>query len=164
MGTADSFGLLNRMSLVSFGLLNQLFAKQVNQKAAHLMNHVLLSQLRSPISASPFAWLSENIDAVRAFETDPLTGFAFTNNGWMTLFALMQRAMRPDWYTNMPSNYPILLISGNNDPVGKYGSRHSKHYKKKLIHANCSVSVQLYPNMRHEPLHEKQAQKSLWTS
>ena len=121
MGTADSFGLLNRMSLVSFGLLNQLFAKQVNQKAAHLMNHVLLSQLRSPISASPFAWLSENIDAVRAFETDPLTGFAFTNNGWMTLFALMQRAMRPDWYTNMPSNYPILLISGNNDPVGNMG-------------------------------------------
>lgn len=158
MGTADSFGLLNRMSLVSFGLLNQLFAKQVNQKAAHLMNHALLSQLRSPISASPFAWLSENIDAVRAFETDPLTGFAFTNNGWMTLFALMQRAMRPDWYANMPSNYPILLISGNNDPVGNMG-QDIQTLQEKLIHANRSVSVQLYPNMRHEPLHEKQAQK-----
>ena len=70
----------------------------------------------------------------------------------------MQRAMRPDWYTNMPSNYPILLISGNNDPVGNMG-QDIQTLQEKLIHANCSVSVQLYPNMRHEPLHEKQAQK-----
>lgn len=158
MGTADNFGLLSRTTYAALSLLNKLSPKQVNQRAAELMNHVLLNQLRSPISASAFAWLSENPEAIQAFEADPLTGFAFTNNGLMTLFALMQRAMRPDWYVNMPKDYPILLVSGKDDPVGNIG-QDIIQLQDKLLRANRDVSVHLYPNMRHEPLHEKQAQK-----
>lgn len=158
MGTADSFGAIARTSLLSLGLLNKIAAKQSNEKIGWLVNQYLLNQLQSPISTSPFAWLAENPDAISRFEQDKLCGFCFSNNGFWTLFGLMQRACSPDWYANMPSNYPILLISGKDDAVGNMGQDIHKLHDK-LIKAGKNVRVQLYPNMRHEPLHEKQNQR-----
>ncbi|MFB6348851.1 alpha/beta fold hydrolase [Moraxella sp. ZJ142] len=158
MGTAQSFGWLNHTSLVALNLLNKIAAKQPNPQIAALMNQYFLGQLRSPISPSPFAWLAENPAAIDAFEQDELCGFCFSNNGFFTLLALMQRAMRDDWYANMPSNYPILLISGKDDPVSHLGQDIERLHDA-LIRANHTVSTRLYPNMRHEPLHEIHAQR-----
>lgn len=155
MGTGNRFGLINQLSLGALSILNRLAPKQTNERMGYLLNQYLLSQLRSPISASPFAWLSENPDAIKAFEADPLCGFCFTNNGFVTLQALIARACQSDWYAMMDSTYPVLLISGKDDPVGNLGTD-IKQLQQALIRANVhNVRVHLYPNMRHEPLHER---------
>ncbi|WP_294033712.1 alpha/beta fold hydrolase [uncultured Moraxella sp.] len=155
MGTGNRFGLINQLSLGALSILNRLAPKQTNERMGYLLNQYLLSQLRSPISASPFAWLSENLDAIKAFEADPLCGFCFTNNGFVTLQALIARACQSDWYAMMDSTYPVLLISGKDDPVGNLGTD-IKQLQQALIRANVhNVRVHLYPNMRHEPLHER---------
>lgn len=159
MGTGNRFGLINQLSLGALSLINRLAPKQINERMGYLLNQYLLNQLRSPISTSPFAWLSENIDAIKAFEADPLCGFCFTNNGFVTLQALIARACQSDWYQMMDANYPILLVSGKDDPVGNLGTD-IRQLQQALIRANRrNVRVHLYPNMRHEPLHERDYQR-----
>ena len=159
MGTGNRFGLINQLSLGALSLMNRLAPKQINERMGYLLNQYLLNQLRSPISASPFAWLSENIDAIKAFEADPLCGFCFTNNGFVTLQALIARACQSDWYQMMDANYPILLVSGKDDPVGNLGTD-IRQLQQALIRAGRhNVRVHLYPNMRHEILHERDYQR-----
>ena len=158
MGTSDSFGILQKLSTQVLGVLNLLQPKQVNEQMGRLMNQYLLTKIRSPISASPFAWLAENPAAIKAFEADALCGFCFTNNGFLTLQTLLKRACQTDWYQHMPSSYPLLLISGKDDPVGNMGQDITRLHTA-LIKAGKAASIQLYPNMRHEPLHEVGAER-----
>ncbi|MDO4440813.1 MAG: alpha/beta fold hydrolase [Moraxella sp.] len=153
MGTGNSFGLINRLALTTLGVMNYLNPKRANLRFAALMNHYLLSQIRSPVSASPFAWLSENGESIRAFESDPLCGFAFSNNGFVALQALIKKATAPTWYAHTPKDFRLLLVSGKDDPVGRMGQDIDALFDE-LVRAGKSVQTRLYPNMRHEPLHE----------
>ena len=58
------------------------------------------------------------------------------------------------WYKTVPSELPILLISGDNDPVGEYGKGVKQVFEdlKKTGHQN--VIMKLYPEARHELLNE----------
>lgn len=153
MGTGNSFGLLNRLSMAYLGIYHRLQPKKKNLTLASFVNHHLLSQLISPISASPFAWLSENIDNIRTFEKDPLCGFVFTNNGFYALNLLIKKAVHRGWYAHMPDDFGVLLVSGRDDPVGNMG-QDVMALQDELIQNGKQCTTILYPNMRHEPLHE----------
>lgn len=153
MGTGNSFGVLNKVGVGYLALQNQFRPKKTNLPLAGLINHTLLNKLSNPISPSPFAWLSENLDNIRAFETDPLCGFAFTNNGFYTLNLLMKKAINTFWYEHLKSEFGILLISGKDDPVGNMG-QDINDLCDELLNANKLVKAYLYPNARHEILHE----------
>lgn len=158
MGTGNSFGLTHRVSLTATLTLNYLSAKRPNTQLAQLFGQYMLSQIRSPISASPFAWLSENTDNIREFEADPLCGFAFTNNGWLALQALVKKAVNPAWHAHTPPDFSILLVSGKDDPVSNMG-QDVTHLQDELIKHGKTTTALLYPNMRHEPLHETDKDK-----
>ena len=44
-------------------------------------------------------------------------------------------------------------MSGTADPVGNYGKGVVNVYEK-LLHESCNVDIKLYPEARHELLHE----------
>ena len=44
---------------------------------------------------------------------------------------------------------PILLISGDSDPVGNYGKGVTEVYNK-LIEQDATATLKLYENCRHE--------------
>lgn len=158
MGTGNSFGFVHHLALSGLGFLNFLNAKKPNPTFAQALNQYLLGQIRSPISASPFAWLSENTDNIREFEADPLCGFVFTNNGWLALQGLVKKAINPAWYAHTPTDFSILLVSGKDDPVGNMG-QDIAHLQDELIKHGKTTTALLYPNMRHEPLHETDKEK-----
>lgn len=151
MGTANTFNILNKTAKIALKLANLYQPKKPNQRFAYLLNRYLFNKIGSLTDTSYFAWLSENTQAVKDFENDPLTGFAFTNNGFYTLQALIEKACDPSWHTHLTA--PILLISGKDDPVGNMGYDIDELHDE-LIWANKQVSKQLYVNMRHEPLQE----------
>ncbi|UNU73811.1 lysophospholipase [Moraxella nasovis] len=153
MGAGDRVGALGVIATPALTVLNRFYPTLKNKRLAWLLNDSLLSQLRSPVSSSPFAWLSENTDNIKAFESDPLCGFAFTNNGFFTLNALVKKACRGEWLTQIPKDYAILLISGKDDPVGSMGADVPRLHDK-LIAIGADVTSRLYVNMRHEPLQE----------
>ncbi|MDO5651784.1 MAG: alpha/beta fold hydrolase [Moraxella sp.] len=153
MGTGNGVGMLGTLASPALALLNTLYPKLKNERLAWGLNQYMLNQIRSPISASPFAWLAENVNAVKAFEADPLCGFTFTNNGFIALYTLMKKATQDSWYQSCGSDFGVLLVSGKDDPVGNMGVDVALLHDKLLRHQIATTSL-LYPNMRHEPLHE----------
>lgn len=157
MGSADA-NPLTKLLLPVNKILAKVAPRQPNTVFADVMNKVLNSKLKNRISSSEFAWLNEDPDAIAAYEADPLTGFDFTNNGFMTLFSLMETGINKRWATTIAKNFPMLFISGEDDPIGDMG-KGIRNIVTRLNKQNFSnVDIQLYPNMRHEPLHEKNHQ------
>lgn len=154
MGTADT-NPLTKVLLPVHKILAKVAPKKPNNLSANLMNKVLNSKLNNRISSSPFAWLNEDAAAVEAYEADPMTGFDFTNNGFLTLFTLMEAGLHKNWAMTIARNFPMLLISGENDPIGDMG-RGIRKIANRLDKQHFEhVAVRLYPHMRHEPLHEQ---------
>ena len=157
MGSADA-NPLTKVLVPANKLLAKVAPKTPNPVFATVMNKVLNSKLKNRQSDSEFAWLSQNPEAIADYEADPLTGFDFTNNGFMTLFCLMDTGLNKHWAATIPKDFPMLFISGEDDPIGNMG-RGIRRIVTRLNQQNFSnVDIQLYPNMRHEPLHEKDHQ------
>lgn len=154
MGTADANPLV-KILLPLNALLAKTAPKKPNSVFAEIMNKVLNAKLNERISPSPFAWLSEDTDNIAAYEADPLTGFDFTNNGFMTLFTLMQAGLHKGWASTITKSFPMLFVSGENDPIGNMGRGIRDIVKNLHKQGFSNTDARLYPNMRHEPLHEQ---------
>ena len=73
---------------------------------------------------------------------------------WQLLGA-MKRTGSKDAYHGWNKDTPILLLSGQEDPVGDYG-KGVLSVKQRMEKAGIrSVSMQLFPNARHDLLHEE---------
>ena len=106
-----------------------------------------------------YDWLNSKAEEVDAYLKDSLCGNTFTLNGFQTLFTLVKRACSAEMVKKVPKELPVLLVSGEDDPVGNYG---------KGVHRACrffeeagmtDVSCKLYEGARHELLLEKQKQE-----
>ncbi|MDN6275636.1 alpha/beta fold hydrolase [Psychrobacter sp.] len=157
MGSADA-NPLTKILLPANKLLAKVAPATPNPVFANVMNKVLNSQLKNRTSTSDLAWLSDDPEAIAAYEADPLTGFDFTNNGFMALFSLMETGLNKNWAMTIATDFPMLFISGEDDPVGGMGKGIRKTVSRLNDEKFSNVDIQLYPNMRHEPLHEKDRQ------
>lgn len=153
MGTADSQPLLKVLLPIN-KILAKTAPKKPNTLFAEWMNGLLNSRFENRISDSDFAWLSENTANIAAYEADPLTGFEFTNNGFMTLLVLMQAGLHKKWASTIARDFPMLFVSGNNDAVGDMGQGVRRIVRQLRKQRFTHINMRLYPNMRHEPLHE----------
>lgn len=103
---------------------------------------------------TPKDWLSRNAAAVDAYLADPHTGFLFTNAGIRDLCTLTGLANSSAWAAAVPKALPVLLVSGDQDPVGDYG-RGVRRVAHMLEGAGLSdVTLRLYRGGRHEMLQE----------
>ena len=99
-------------------------------------------------------WLSADTDNVDRYMADPLCGADAT----VGLFRQMLRGLRfnqtPGNIDRMDKNAPILLIAGQDDPVGDMGAgvrRTHDAFKRAGVR---DVTLKLYPGLRHEILNE----------
>lgn len=106
-----------------------------------------------------FDWLCANEDAIEEYMNDKKRGDSFTAGLFRELLLGMKYAGDNSNISKMRKDIPILLLSGEQDPVGEFGKgviRLNKKFNKMGIN---DVSMKLYPNMRHDILHEKEYQK-----
>ena len=102
----------------------------------------------------PNAWLSCDGEVVARYNADPLCGYVFTLSASHDLFELVATVSRRDWAGRLPKGLPLLLISGEDDPVGSFG-KGVRTVEKRLRAVGVSdLTAILYPNMRHEILNE----------
>ena len=110
-------------------------------------------RIESPVNAS--AWLSTDDSVCRDFEADPLSNFPFTAAGYRDLFTGLGEISSLQWARQVPKELPVLLIAGDQDPVGRYGEG-PRQVADWLLGAGLrDVRLKLYPGMRHEVLNEK---------
>ena len=61
---------------------------------------------------------------------------------------------RAEWYTSVPENLPIYVVSGGEDPVGNYGKGIKEVYQNLIDSKHTNVSMKLFEGDRHEILNE----------
>lgn len=132
--------------------------KEQGEKISHQINQLAFGHYRHffPENHSEFDWLSKNQENVDRFLEDPLSGFVFTNNGFYTLFQLIEGATESGWASRLNPSQNYLVVSGEQDPVGQMG-KGPKEVAEQLNEANVkSTMLLLYQHLRHEILNEKE--------
>lgn len=113
---------------------------------------------RIPDAKTPFDWLSVNQDNVKRYMADPMCGFTFTINGYRTVLELLSRLSDKEALKSIPSQLPVLLVSGAEDPVGNYGEAVTALEQALRQSGLKDVTKKLYAGDRHEILNEENHQ------
>lgn len=108
------------------------------------------------------AWVCSDKDVLDAYHADPLCQYVFTANGFYNLMGLMQDCYSPKgWQLSNPS-MPVHFISGAQDPCRVSDGALAKAAQA-LRHVGYeSVSLKVYPDMRHEIHNETLAPQTVW--
>ena len=101
-----------------------------------------------------FDWLTRDTEIVDKYIADDYCGFLFSAQGMNDLVKLNIEANTDAWYKNVPTELPILLTSGCEDPVGEYSKGIRDIYQRLLASNHKHVTLKLYDNCRHEILNE----------
>ena len=99
-------------------------------------------------------WLSKNSENNKKYEKDPMCNHPFTVNAYYAMFEALAQSERVRLLDRIRKDLPILLVSGDEDPVGHHGKdipRIAKWYKDEDIK---DVEYKLYHGDRHEILNE----------
>lgn len=158
MGTSAP-NLLVSLFLPITAKMNQLSPKKTNRFFYHILGKVNNLPFRHEPNLDGLNWLNSDKNEVKKFITDPLCGFPFTNNGYFGLLSLMAEGTHKHWWQNVPKELPMLLVSGEDDPVGQMGKGVPKIVKDLQKHNFNKVKMIQYPTMRHEILLEKGKQQ-----
>lgn len=102
-----------------------------------------------------YEWLTKDRTVIDAYKADRFCTFRFTVSAMHDLICLLTYCNRSAWYKNLRADLPVLLISGEDDPVGDYGKGVKKVYNK-LLKQNRTAETELilYPDCRHEILND----------
>lgn len=107
---------------------------------------------------TPFDWLSRDPDQVARYVADPECGFPFTAGGYRDMFNGL-KGLLPQKLTGLRPEVPVLLFSGDMDPVGGFGAG-VKAVAEELRAAGVEeVEVKLYLGGRHEMFNELNRQE-----
>ena len=99
-------------------------------------------------------WISRDAKEVDRYVADPWCGFVCTSSFFRDLVAGQGVVNTASHAAAVPAELPMLLASGDRDPVGAMGrgvQRAATLYRRAGVR---EVSVLLYPGGRHELLNE----------
>ena len=104
----------------------------------------------------PFAWLTRDKEVIKKYIEDEFCGAAFTMSiGFQkSFFYGMKTVYKPASLGAIPKELPILIASGDRDPVGGNGALVSRLYEEYHTLGLSNVDIKLYPGARHEILNE----------
>ncbi|MCQ2388017.1 MAG: lysophospholipase [Clostridia bacterium] len=102
-----------------------------------------------------FDWLTTDNGIVDEYIKDKYCGFLFTATGYRDLFNLLSVVNRKEWFTSFNKDLPLMLIAGEEDPVGSYGKGVYQVYDGLVSTGHTDVKVKFYKGDRHEILNEK---------
>lgn len=109
---------------------------------------------RIPNAKTNFDWLCKDAESVQRYIDDPLCGNIFTLNGFETLSELIMRANDPELLRKIPADLPLMVISGDADPLGEYGEGIPKVCDALRSAGVKDVEMHLCETGRHELLNE----------
>lgn len=101
-----------------------------------------------------FDWISRDENQVDKYAADPLCGFIATASLFRDMMDGIKFITNQENINKMNPDKPILLISGDSDPVGEDGVAVERAYKALCQAGLKDVYMKLYPGGRHEMLNE----------
>lgn len=101
----------------------------------------------------PKPWLTTDEAVRRRYYADKFCTFRFTVSAMGDLIRLIKLTNRAEWYRSLPKDMSVLLISGEEDPVGNYG-KGVREVESALLAEKMAVECVLYAGARHEILND----------
>lgn len=105
----------------------------------------------------PGAWLSANHDNVQRYKEDPLCGFPLTAGAYSDFMGLLMDVESEKNFDRVPREYPLLLMSGMDDPLGGFTQKVLDLYNRYVELGMKDLDLKLYYGDRHEILNEDDA-------
>ncbi|MBF0787189.1 MULTISPECIES: alpha/beta fold hydrolase [unclassified Streptococcus] len=153
MGTGQEPLLKTRAGIHLVKMLTGIYGPLHRSKLVEAMTTGHFNRHFSPTKTSA-DWLTRDRNEVDNYLTNPRHQFRPTTSMYEALFTFANYAAQTNWIDKIPKNLPLLLISGQEDPVGECGKGVKRFYDL-LVKLGCSrVSFTLYPEARHEILNE----------
>ncbi len=152
-GTAKNPGISG-----SFGKMLAVFLHTFShsRKPSQLMDRLLFARNneRFEPARTSFDWLSRDEKVVDDYVADPDCGFVCPPSFYLELIKGAQLAWKQETFLRTPKNLPILLLGGDEDPVGDYGVA-AEQVRQAFLDAGVrEVNVKLFAGGRHEMLNE----------
>lgn len=122
------------------------------KKPSKLINSIAFggsNKLFKP-ARTDFDWLTRDDAIVDSYVADPYCGFIFTGSAYRDFFSGLNRLTQVG---KVPSDLPVLMFSGEKDPVGS-GDGVNKVAQQLREAGVKQVDVKLYPDGRHEMFNE----------
>lgn len=101
------------------------------------------------------AWLNRDEAEVKKYNEDEFCRFVCSANFYRTFMAGIKKLYKKEYFRQIDVEKPVLIVAGDNDPVGEYGKgirKLNKFYTDKV--GVKDVTVKLYEGARHEILNE----------
>lgn len=107
-----------------------------------------------PNAQTKFDWLSRDGREVNKYIADPFCGIVCSSGFFFDLFTGLELIHKPELIDRIPKNIPLLVVSGEADPVGKNGAGIRQFVGQLKTRGITNITMKLYPNARHELLNE----------
>ncbi|WP_032121392.1 alpha/beta hydrolase [Clostridium amazonitimonense] len=138
------------------GLAKMEMKRQGPKEKSDLMNKLSFGSFNKHFepTRTEFDWLTRDNEEVDKYINDPYCGAVFTTSYYYYFLKGLKDIHKDENVQRTPSDVPIFIISGGEDPVGDYGEG-----IKNLINLYRDLGVQdldskIYEGARHEILNE----------
>lgn len=101
-----------------------------------------------------YEWLSRDESEVDAYVADPLCGFEVPEDAIPQMFADAQRLADPETLAGIRSDLPLLIVSGEADPLSGSGQLVELLGQRYRQAGLSDVTTRIYPEARHEIFNE----------
>lgn len=142
-------------------IANKAIAKGKGKVVHHMLDRMSYGTFHMKFykEKDKLAWLSSDPHVREVFKKDPLCGFKFTAAAFRDMFWGLGVITDGRQMKKMREDLPILILSGEEDPVGNFGKGVKKTYGLMQEAGMKRLEMKLYPGMRHEILNEKRHQE-----
>lgn len=152
MGT----GMINPMIKAGIPVATAVAAAKGGSYKSLLLDRLAFGSYNEKISApkTKSDWLSRDAEQVSRYIDDPLCGFVFSAKGTCEISKMISFVSTKKWAQSLKKSCPVLVISGDMDPVGNYGKgviRVAELIKGAGVR---DVTLRLFEGGRHEILNE----------
>ncbi|MBR5349004.1 MAG: alpha/beta fold hydrolase [Lachnospiraceae bacterium] len=153
MGTGMPGRIPVRFMKILLGILGRVQGERHHSK---LVTRMIFGPYEKafPEDKTGFGWLTKEDDIVNAYVADPRCGFVFTVNGYKAMFEGIGRLQKKHNLKMMQKELPVLIISGEDDPVGNKGRAPKKIARSFRKLGMEHVTLRLFLGDRHEVLSE----------
>ena len=109
-----------------------------------------------------YDWLSLDQENVDAYIADPMCGHDATVGLFREMLRGIRFNQRRENLRRMDGSVPVLLISGEDDPVGGMGEGVRRTYQAFRDAGVADCTLKLYPKLRHELLNERAQRETVY--
>lgn len=152
-GTADFITGLGHFGLASTQLVGAIRGRAQSNDTLRKIFFDEFNKKFKP-NRTKLDWISRDETEVDDFEADPYRIENFSIGVFTDILKNSKSLNQKEAFANTRDDLPILIFSGDQDPVGEMGkgvTRVAKNFQK---YGNSELTLHLYPGGRHEMLNE----------